>query len=185
MSTSLSSMLADVAQLIDAIETAQSNGDFESVEQGEAFLDRVIRPALAEKTDAMAFILQVKLPAMAAERKAYLETVQDWARQPEAQMNSLKAYLKTLWQTGTLEGDELSGHQHSINFSTMTRPTISVDQQVAEQDWSPEEQKAYGEIRAEFKPIKANIEAALKQGKPLPPGVDVTYSSKLSIKMKK
>ena len=184
MSTSLSSMLADVAQLIDAIETAQSNGDFESVEQGEAFLDRVIRPALAEKTDAMAFILQVKLPAIAAERKAYLETVQDWARQPEAQMKSLKAYLKTLWQTGTLEGDELSGHQHSINFSTMTRPTISVDQQVAEH-WSPEMQQAYGEIRVEFKVNKANLEAALKQSKPLPPGVDVTYSTKLSIKMKK
>ena len=184
MSTSLSSMLADVAQLIDAIETAQSNGDFESADTAEAFLEQEIKPALAGKTDAIAYILQTKLPAQAQERKAYLEQVQDWAGQPEAQMKSLKAYLKTLWQTGTLEGDELSGHQHSINFSTMTRPTISVDQQTAEH-WSPEMQQAYGEIRVEFKPIKANIEAALKQGKSLPPGVDVTYSTKLSIKMKK
>ena len=185
MSTSLSSMLADVAQLMDAIETAQSNGDFESADTAEAFLEQEIKPALAGKTDAIAYILQTKLPAQAQERKAYLEQVQDWAGQPEAQMKSLKAYLKTLWNAGLLDDGQLEGYQHTINISTMTRPTISVDQQVAEQDWSPEMQQAYGEIRVEFKVNKANIEAALKQNKPLPPGVDVTYSTRLSIKMRK
>ena len=184
MSTSLSSMLADVAQLMDAIETAQSNGDFESADTAEAFLEQEIKPALAGKTDAIAYILQTKLPAQAQERKAYLEQVQDWAGQPEAQMKSLKAYLKTLWNAGLLDDGQLEGYQHTINISTMTRPTISVDQQTAEH-WSPEMQQAYGEIRVEFKPIKANIEAALKQGKSLPPGIDVTYSTRLSIKMKK
>ena len=185
MSTSLSSLLADANQLNAAIQTAEQKGDWESAESAQHFLDTVIYPAIKEKPDALAYMIQVKLPAVAAERKAYLETVQDWARQPEQEIKGIKAYLKALWKSGAIEGDSISGHQHTIDFSVMTRPTIDVDQQTAEQDWSPEMQKAYGEIRVEFKPIKANIEAALKQGKSLPPGIDVTYSTRLSIKMKK
>lgn len=183
--SSLSSMLADVKQLMAAIEEAQNNGDFDSAEQGQDFLEQVIKPALAGKTDAIAYVLQVKLPAVAAERKAYLETVQDWASQPEQQMKSLKAYLKTLWEAGLLDDGQLEGHQHTIQFSTMTRPTITVDQQVAEQEWTAEQQYKFGEQRIEFKVNKANLEAALKQGDKLPLGVDVNYSTKLSIKMKK
>lgn len=184
-SNSLSSMLADAKQLMAAIETAEERKDFDSADTAGAFLDLVIRPAITEKTDALAYIIQFKLPAEAKLRKEYLETIQDWANQPEQEIKSIKAYLKTLWKAGAFDGDSIAGHQHVFDFGVMTRPTISVDQQVAEQDWSPEMQQAYGETRIEFKPVKANIEAALKKGKELPPGVDISYSTKLSIKMKK
>ncbi len=186
---SLATILADVDLLMNAIIFAQEEGDLESVEAATNFIESVLLPAVKDKTDALAYVLQVKLPAIAQERKEYLAQVQQWAKQPEQQIESLKAYLKLLHDSGKLENvlsddKKLIGQQHQISFSKMSTPAVEVDQSVAEQKWTPEQQAKYGETRVEFKVLKKELANAVKNGEPLPPGVEYRYPTKITVKLK-
>lgn len=185
---SLSTMVGEVDYLLAAIEQAEQDGDLENVETAKNFIDSVLVPAIQKKADALSYVLKFKLPQIEQERKEYLDQVKDWAAQPKNQAESLKALLKHLYESGRLDNvlvdGALLGEQHQLSFSTMEKPAIDVEEDAAE-EWTEEEIQMFANIKKTLVVSKEKLADALKQGKPLPKGVNYRYPTRLTIGMRK
>lgn len=179
-SPSLARLLSDRDELLSHIKDALDNRDSEQERIAQEVLDSIIRPALATKTDGLAYVIQYALPNQIAELKAFSDAITSKRRAIEEALDGIKERLKYLHSTGRID-KVLKGDISEINIGS---GTFSVDDTQAQPaEWGKEWSEFYT-TTISYKVDKKAILTAHKAGRLLPPGVEVKPGLRLSVKIK-
>lgn len=177
---SLTHLLDDQAELLNHIVEAIENQDPEQQAIAQEILDSIIIPAIATKTDAIAYVIQHALPARVAELKGLESQVSTKRKSLENTIDAIKSRLKYLNSIGKI-GDVITG---DISEITISEGVPSVDDSQSDPATWGGEWCAFYETRIEYKINKKAILAAYKAGMPLPPGITIKQGQRLSVKIK-
>ena len=177
---SLMELLGDRDLILNQIVEALDNQDAEQLEISQEVLDGIILPALEQKVDGIAYVLQHSLPNRIAELKAFGDQVTAKRRAIENVHEGIKSRLKYLVESGQI-GDVITGQVSQITVSNGCYSVDDTEAQPAE--WSSEWDE-YRTITVSYKVDKTRILADYKAGKELPPGIIIKNGQRLSIRMK-
>ena len=177
---SLVTLLSDRDLILNQIVEALDNQDVEQLEISQEVLDEIILPALEQKVDGIAHVLQFSLPTKIAELKGFGDQVTAKRRAIENVLEGIKSRLKYLVESGQI-GDVITGRVSQISVSN---GCYSVDDSTAQPaEWSSEWDE-YRTITVSYKINKTRILADFKAGKKLPPGININNGKRLSIRVK-
>ena len=177
---SLVTLLSDRDLILNQIIDALDNQDAEQLEISQEVLDEIVLPALEQKVDGIAYVLQHSLPTKIAELKGFGDQVNAKRKAIENVLDGIKARLKYLVETNQI-GDVITGQVSQI---TVSNGCYSVDDSTAQPaEWSSEWDE-YRTITVSYRVDKTRILADYKAGKPLPPGIIIKNGQRLSIRVK-
>ena len=177
---SLTTLLLERDLLMSLLITALDEGDAEQMALTQETLDKIILPALATKTDALAHVLKYTLPNKVSELKDFEDAIHIKRKAIEGAIDGIKYRLKELNRTGQI-GEVLLG---DISQISITDGCLSVDDSECQPaEWSSEWDE-YRTITVSYRVDKTRILADFKAGKELPPGITIKNGQRLSIKVR-
>ena len=177
---SLMELLGDRDLILNQIVEALDDQDAEQLEISQEVLDDIILPALKQKVDGIAYVLQYTLPTKIAELKGFGDQVNAKRKAIENVLDGIKARLKYLVETGQI-GDTITG---TVSQITVSNGCYSVDDSTAQPAEWGNEWDEYRTITVSYKVDKTRILADYKAGKELPPGIIIKNGQRLSIRVK-